>query len=91
MNESQTLIKMFHDPVRLGHYLVYKTLERERNQLFQKIIKDYEITPMDCYELEKMILSDHYLQLNFPKDSEENFDSIQDYVRRKKKLTRMVS
>ena len=91
MSDPNILIELFHDPVRLGHYITYKLLERERNLLFQKIMEDYDISPMDRYELEKTILSGHYLQIYFPRDSDENCDSIHEHAKRKNKLSKMVS
>lgn len=88
MSDARILIEMFHDPVKLGHYLVYKFLEKERDALFEKIVQDYEITPMDRYELEQTILSPHYLQIHFPNDEDEHYDSVRDHVKRKNKLSR---
>lgn len=91
MSDARILIEMFHDPVRLGHYIIYKVLASERDALFQKITEDYEMSPMDRYELERTILSDHYLQIQFPQNGDDNYDSICEHARRKNKLTRMVS
>lgn len=91
MSNPDILIELFHDPVRLGHYILYKILERERDNLFQKIMEDYDISPMDRYELERTILSPHYLQIHFPKDLDENYDSIHEHAKRKNKLNKMVS
>lgn len=91
MSDPKFLIELFHDPVRLGHYITYKLLEREKNILFQKIMEDYDITPMDRYELERNILSGHYLQIYFPTNEDENCDSIHEHAKRKNKLSKMVS
>lgn len=91
MSNPSILIELFHDPVRLGHYITYKILERERDRLFQTIMEGYDISPMDRYELERTILSPHYLQIYFPKDSDENYDSIYEHAKRKNKLNKMVS
>lgn len=91
MSDARVLNEMFHDSVRLGHYIVYKVLARERDVLFQKIMEDYEMSPMDRYELERTILSDHYLQIQFPQNADDNYDSIHEHAKRKNKLTRMVS
>lgn len=91
MSNPNILIELFHDPVRLGHYITYKIIERECHNLFQRIMEDYDISPMDRYELEKIILSGHYLQINFPRDADENYDSIHEHAKRKNKLSKMVS
>jgi hypothetical protein len=83
---EDVLVEMFHDPVRLGHVLIYKLMERERNRLFEKVMRDYDVKPMDRYELEKIILSPHYLQLQFPKNLEEHYESTMDHAKRKRRM-----
>lgn len=88
MTMESILVEMFHDPVRVGHAFVYKILERDRNSLFEKIMNDYKVKPMDRYELEKMILTPHYLKLEFPTDKDENYECVTTHARKK---YRMVS
>lgn len=84
--EAKLLIEMFHDPVRLGHYMIYKILQQERDELFHKIMEEYEVSPMDRLELERMMLSPHYLQLRFPQNVEENDECVMKHAKRKRRM-----
>jgi hypothetical protein len=88
MSSGPVLVEMFHDPVRLGHMIMYKILEKECQELFVKVMDDYKVKPMVRYELEKVILSPHYIQIKFPKDKDENYDACDEHVRN---VRRMVS
>lgn len=84
--DSRVLIETFHDPLRLGHYIVYKILDKERQDLLKQIMDDYKLSPMTRYELEKVFLSPQYLQLQFPMDKEESQESMLDHVARKRRM-----
>lgn len=83
---ERILVESFHDPLRLGHYIVYKILEQERSRFFEQIINDYNIKGMDEYELRQIIESPHYLQLTFPKTNDENYEALLAHASRKRRM-----
>lgn len=88
---SNVLISRFNNTTRLGHMVVYYLLRKEADVLFRQIVKDYNLKGMKLRELEMIMNSPSYIQINPPTNLDENTTAEATHIRRVKEYNETLS
>lgn len=88
---SNVLISRFSNTTRLGHIVLYYLLKKEADELFNKIVKDYKIKGAKFIELEMVMKSHSYIQINPPTNLDENMLAEATHIRRVKEYKETLS
>jgi hypothetical protein len=88
---SNLVIKNFSNTTRLGHIIMLYLLRKEVHDLFKKIVSDYKITGMKLKELEMIVNSESYIQLEIPTNLKENTHVLSEYIQRVKEYNETLS
>lgn len=84
--EINAMLDTIACPTRLGHILVHKLIKQEVYKTVQTVIRDYDVKPMDQYEVEKIFLSPYYLSIHFPQSLEEHNDAVKEHLVRRRRM-----
>jgi len=90
-NISKVVINNFDNTTRLGHIITFYLLQKEAHELFKKIVSDYKITGMKLKELESIVKSHSYIQLNVPTNLMENMIVEAEYIKLVKEYNETLS
>jgi hypothetical protein len=88
---SNVIIKQFSNTTRLGHIILYYLLRKEADGLVKRIVKDYNIKGVKYIELQQVIQSPSYIQINPPTDLYENALAESTHIRRVKEYNETLS
>ena len=88
---SNVLISRFSNTTRLGHIILYYLLKKEADDLYTRIVKDYNIKGTKLIQLEMVMKSPSYIQINPPTDLNENVSAEAIHIRRVKEYNETLS
>lgn len=88
---SKIAMKHFSNTTRLGHILVYNLLQKECQELYKKLIEDYKISGAKKIELDYIIQSYSYIQLETPSSLDENSKAEAEHIERKIEYKKTLS
>ena len=88
---SNVLISKFSNTTRLGHIILYYLLKKEADIMFSKIAKDYKMKGAKLIELEMVMKSPSYIQINPPTSLDENMMAEAIHIRRAKEYNETLS